>query len=179
MFPSGINESSYHRGDKRAVMPDDERDRADETARAVDGTDTRAPIDTEMLLERCVGNVEFAESLLEEFAQSSIERIQTISRHVVEGDADAIAETSHALKGTAAILAAEDVRSAAARLEATGRSGDLTDAGEAMSRLREEMQRCVNHIRENERGATEPQATVGPCCGGTELGQVHGTGAGV
>jgi len=112
----------------------------------IDDSSLGAPIDTEALYERCMGNVEFAESLLEEFAETGTERVGQIAQSMTEGDADAVTETAHSLKGAAAIIAAEDVRSLAAHLEASGRSGDLAEALQYVEQLREAMQRCVDYV---------------------------------
>lgn len=165
MSANGVNDFRSCLGGKRAAIPDGDGVRDRNATRGVNDAPAVAPIDAETLLERCMGNIEFAESLLEEFAQSGAERIKTISRHVVEGDADAVAATSHALKGTAAMMAAEEVRSAAAALETSGRSGDLTDAHKVVSRLRDEMQRCVDHIWQNEEEQAERHVSRSLFCG--------------
>jgi len=145
-----------HLGDRCMATADDVPIPANEDARLTGGAEGASPIETEVLHERCMGNVEFAESLLKEFAQTGIERVEQISHHALEGDADTVAEIAHSLKGAAAIIAAEDMRAVAAELEATGRSGDLTDALEAVSRLRAEMTRCAEYIQDSERQPADP-----------------------
>ena len=145
-----------HLGDRCTATADSDSISANEETRTTGATGDASPIETEVLYERCMGSVEFAESLLKEFAQTGIERVEQISHHALEGDADTVAEIAHSLKGAAAIIAAEDVRAVAAELEATGRSGDLTDALEAVSRLRAEMQRCAEYIQDSERVPANP-----------------------
>ena len=118
-------------------------------------SDAAAPIDTEALYGRCLGNVEFAESLLTDFARMGGERVGQILRSLEECDATGVADTAHSLKGTAAIVAAEDIRAVAAQLEATGRSGDLKDAKQFADQLRVEMQSCVEFILQPERQVGE------------------------
>ena len=132
-----------HLGGKYTAAVCKETEQANRETERSDDTDIAGPIDTEALYERCMGNIEFAESLLEEFAESGTERVGRIAQSVAEGDADAVTETAHSLKGAAAIIAAEDVRALAEQLEMASRSGDLTDALSHVEQLRAEMQRCV------------------------------------
>jgi len=130
-------------------LPDDQA--SDITTGSENVVSKPTPIDTEALYGRCMGNVEFAESLLKDFAHVGGERVEQILRSLEECDATGMADTAHSLKGAAAIVAAEDLRSVAARLESTGRSGDLDDAVQFADQLRVEMKSCVDFILQPER----------------------------
>jgi Amt family ammonium transporter len=118
-------------------------------ARAADAPSDPAhlpPIDRDAMVARCMGNLEFAESLLADFAGDLPDRVAQILRSVDDGDATAAAEAAHALKGAAGILAAEPLRALAARIEATGKAGHLDEIASLTEELRAEAQRCLEFI---------------------------------
>jgi Amt family ammonium transporter len=102
-----------------------------------------APIDVAALFARCMGNMEFAASLLDEMQSSGADLVEGIARLVAAQDAAGAAEAAHALKGAAGIVAAEPLRSLAADIEAAGKSGDLESVASLVEGLRREMQRCL------------------------------------
>lgn len=130
-------------------LPDEEA--SDSPPERQDVLSNPAPIDTDALYGRCMGNVDFAESLLKDFAQVGGERVDQILRSLEQCDATGLADTAHSLKGAAAMVAAEDIRSVASQLESTSRSGDLDNARQFANQLRAEMQSCVDFILQPER----------------------------
>lgn len=103
-------------------------------------------IDVESLLARCLGNVEFAASLLDELESTAQERVDSIQQHSEQQDAAGLAEAAHALKGAAGILCAGTVETLAGEIEQAGRAAHL-DGVESMIRdLRGEMQRCLDAL---------------------------------
>ncbi len=120
-----------------------------ETSSAVsDGADDQpadAPaIDRKTLLERCMGNLEFAVSLLDEAEASWPGQVEAIEAAVGDGDARATAEAAHSLKGAAGILGATKLRQIAAELEAAGKSDQLQDVADLIQQLRGELQKCLD-----------------------------------
>ena len=105
--------------------------------------DVAAPIDCHALLARCLGNLQFAQSLLADFETDLPHRVDQIMSHAQAGDAQAAAESAHALKGAAAVMAAEPVRELAARIEAMGKAGDLAEVASLAKQLRDEAGRCL------------------------------------
>ena len=129
------------------AMAADTGDALDEDATL--GTDTTVagcPIDVDMLLARCMGNASFAQSLLDELVSSGPDLVAQIAAHVSAGEAEAAADTAHALKGAAAIMAAEHVRAIAEGMETAGFSGDIEDVASSIEGLRTEMQSCLDAI---------------------------------
>ncbi len=106
------------------------------------------PIDGDALVARCLGNLELAADLLSEFARDLPQRVEKIARHARQGDARAATESAHALKGSAGMMGAEAVQTLAARIEATGREGDLAQAASLADELRGEVQRCLRYLPE-------------------------------
>jgi PAS domain S-box-containing protein len=108
--------------------------------------DKPPPIDFEILLDRCMGNAEFAESLLAALESSGPGHIETITRHARAGEAKATGDAAHALKGAAGIIGAEPLRAVAAQIEAAGKSGDIELAASLLHGIQTEMLHCLNYI---------------------------------
>jgi signal transduction histidine kinase/DNA-binding response OmpR family regulator len=100
-----------------------------------------APIDYPSLLRRCMQKEELAHRLVAKFVQQSRESAEEIRAAVNRGDAKGLTAAAHRLKGSAANVSAEYARQAAASLEAMGRSGDLSHAGEQVQCLAQEIAR--------------------------------------
>jgi len=103
-----------------------------------------APIDRHALLARCMGNLEFAGSLLADFEGDLRNRVDQIVGQAEAGDARAAAESAHALKGAAATITAESLRDLAARIEATGKTGDAREVAALADQLRDEAGRFLS-----------------------------------
>ena len=103
------------------------------------------PIDGDALLARCMGNLRLAAELLADFAGDLDQHVEIIAGHARQGDGHAAAESAHALKGAAGTLGAEALRTLAAKIEATGREGDLAQAASLVEELRGEAQRCLRY----------------------------------
>ncbi|MCS7259837.1 MAG: Hpt domain-containing protein [Anaerolineae bacterium] len=106
-----------------------------------DTGDTTAPIwDRATALKRLDGD----ETLLAELMDMLLDQIETGITHLAEaierGDARGVEQTAHTLKGASASLGAERFRQCAFQLEQLGRRGDLSDAADVLTRLREEAQ---------------------------------------
>ena len=110
--------------------------------------DSPPPIDRGALLARCMGNLEFAQSLLSDFEGDLPKRVDQIAQRIAQGDARATAESAHALKGAAGTITAEPLRALAAKIEAAGKAGDLTPLASLADELRAETQRCLRFLPE-------------------------------
>jgi Amt family ammonium transporter len=104
------------------------------------------PIDRDALLARCMGNLEFAQSLLSDFESDLPGCVDRIARHVHDGDVMAVVESAHSLKGAAGTITADLLRMLAAEIEAAGKSGNLAKVALLADQLREEAQRCMKAI---------------------------------
>lgn len=105
-----------------------------------------AVIDTDTLLAHCMGNLEFALTLLSEMAASAPKHVENIDRLLARGELRATSEAAHALKGAAAIVGAEAVRQSAARVEVSAAEGDLQTAAAQAAQLRRELTDCLDEI---------------------------------
>jgi Amt family ammonium transporter len=110
--------------------------------------DAPPPIDSDALLARCMGNMQFAESLLLAFADDLPNHVAQIASSSDAGDGKGMADAAHALKGAASFVAAEAVRALAAAIEAHGKAGSLAEVASLADHLRDEAQRCLRFVPE-------------------------------
>ena len=90
------------------------------------------------LLERLEGDEEFCREIIAMFLIDVPEQLQKLRRALDENQVSEIILRAHTLKGSAANVAAENMRQAAYALEMAGRSGDLKQAGELYIALEKE-----------------------------------------
>ncbi len=86
------------------------------------------PLVFDELLARCMGEIDFAHSLLENFLNSCDDQINEISNSVESGSQDDLARQAHRFKGTAATLAAGPLRDVLAEIELLARQHPEPDA---------------------------------------------------
>ena len=120
--------------------------------------DAVPPIDADALLNRCMGSVEFMESLLSELESSGTGHVDDIDRGLQQNDARQTADAAHALKGAAGILSAEPVRRLAADIEQSAKSGTLDGLEATIIELRSQMDRCLKFIPSVKRTARQAEA---------------------
>lgn len=104
------------------------------------------PFDQQEFVERCMGDLAFAESLLESFASDSCARLQEIQVAASECNAAGVGDAAHTLKGMAGILAAHPLQSIAGEIEQAGRADNLNGVVELIDELRAEVDRCLAYI---------------------------------
>jgi signal transduction histidine kinase/DNA-binding response OmpR family regulator/HPt (histidine-containing phosphotransfer) domain-containing protein len=100
-------------------------------------------LDSDSLIERCMGKRDLAERLLKKFRQRLDSDLLEIVCSVDQGDAERTAMLAHTLKGASANLSAESLRIAAATLEQLGRGGTLDGAQECVENLKRETERFL------------------------------------
>jgi HPt (histidine-containing phosphotransfer) domain-containing protein len=107
-----------------------------------------APVDREALLNLVDRDTVFLERLIETFRADCEDYLQAIRSAIERGDAQALADEAHGLKGAAGHLQAEPVRAAAHRLERLGRAGELERAPERFRRLEAAVDRLLPALEE-------------------------------
>src|SRR5204862_6655451 len=110
------------------------------------------------LLERCMGNTSVAAVLLEKFEAQLRSDLGAITSGARAGDADGVARVAHGLKGAAGALTAHDLSGVAAELEQAGRAHRLEAAEDAVSRLQQEIDRCLAYLPVARRDVAGPGA---------------------
>lgn len=104
------------------------------------------PIDTNVLFSRCMGNVSFALSLLGELQANGKQQVDLLFLHAAGDEWSRIAEVAHSLKGSAAILGADQPRALAGEVEEAAGAGEYSQLARQIRELRKEMDRCLAWI---------------------------------
>jgi CheY-like chemotaxis protein/HPt (histidine-containing phosphotransfer) domain-containing protein len=106
-----------------------------------------AAIDIDALVKSVDGDRELIVFLAKIFADSSPDQLSALSDALARKDAQALAQTAHALKGSVANFRAGAAVDAAARLENIGRNGDLSLAESAIELLEMEIERLRQDLK--------------------------------
>lgn len=106
------------------------------------------PVNEDALLELVDQDPEFLATLVQTFLDDCPEYMDSIRRAVAEGDAEALVEEAHGLKGAVANLKAQPARQAAKRMEELGRDGNLDDAPEALEKLEQRIGRLRSALKD-------------------------------
>jgi HPt (histidine-containing phosphotransfer) domain-containing protein len=102
-------------------------------------------LDLQELLDRCLGNLEFAQRVLAKFEARFGDDLRQLERDQEAEAAEAIARVAHRLKGSAANVAAKDLERISARIEELGRLGRLSEIPERLEELRGEWSHFVGY----------------------------------
>ena len=100
-------------------------------------SDPTAILDVAALERQTGGDIALRGEVVRMFLEDCPQRVEAIGAAIDNGDAAALASSSHALKGSAGYLRAALVRDCASDLERCGRDERLGDAPAAFDRLRE------------------------------------------
>jgi signal transduction histidine kinase/CheY-like chemotaxis protein len=108
----------------------------------------QAPILADLLVERCMADVDTIGIVLEKFEKQAQANIERLAQALSIQDSAAIAKIAHQFKGTAGILAAEHLHHLTAELEQMCRLGQLDGVGHQLDALTQEIQRCIDYLPE-------------------------------
>ena len=81
--------------------------------------------DREILIERLLGDEEMAREIVEGFLEDIPQQMKLLTDSLRKGDAAAVRDRAHSIKGAAASIQAESMRSAAFEVEKAGAAGDV------------------------------------------------------
>ena len=98
-------------------------------------------LDRDALLDRLGGDIGLFEEITGLFIEDCPKLLSQIRSAVSGGDARALEQAAHTLKGCVANFGADAAYQAALRLERIGRAGELDDASSACSNLEAEVGR--------------------------------------
>lgn len=110
-------------------------------------TDMSTPIDRRVLSERLAGNTEMIRDTIRRALAECLKQLSAISIAIDTGDSQRVRTSAHALKRTAAALAATLVVDAAWALESLARRGDLAHARLVWLRVDTEAARLMAALR--------------------------------
>ena len=115
-------------------------------ARDFQGLLPAPPIDRDRLLERCLNNLGFALTLLDEFEKTSQSSLDAFATALVEGDHATISAKAHGLKGVAGVLTANTLMQICSNLESAAKDADWNQTRDLTLQLNHEMRRIVDFI---------------------------------
>jgi len=95
------------------------------------------------LLERCMGNIEFAERVLSKFLLRFDDDLIELEKGLEAEDSEEIARVAHRLKGASANVGAHTLRDRAAGIETLARAGQTSEIRSGLKELRDEWFRFV------------------------------------
>ncbi|HIJ19410.1 MAG TPA: response regulator [Deltaproteobacteria bacterium] len=107
-----------------------------------------APMDFEGALAEFEGDREFLRTVLNDFLERAKTQMQTLREALSDGDAKAVREEAHAIKGGSGLLMANALSGVAFELETIGRSGALEGGFEVLERLEKELHLLEDYSRE-------------------------------
>jgi len=106
------------------------------------------PLDRSALFQTVDGDADFLKTLVQTFLDDCPGYLAAIRTAVDDGDAEALVQEAHGLKGALGLLHAAPARRAAKHLEELGREGTLDDAPDALTALANELDRLRPALRE-------------------------------
>jgi HPt (histidine-containing phosphotransfer) domain-containing protein len=101
-----------------------------------------------------MGDRQFMEKILSTFREQAAKTVEQLAGVVTSADAAQVRRVAHGLKGAAANLSAEHLRSRAALLEEQAAAGALEDAHRLLDEIRAELERCVAYVPPAAAGVT-------------------------
>jgi two-component system, sensor histidine kinase and response regulator len=108
---------------------------------------SQAPLDWDALLESIDGDEDFAGELANAFLGTGDRELAAIAAAIDKGDAGALRDSAHSLKGATANLRASAATAAAAQLESAAGSGRSEEFPELAGKLSDEIRRISAYLR--------------------------------
>jgi CheY-like chemotaxis protein/HPt (histidine-containing phosphotransfer) domain-containing protein len=102
--------------------------------------------DRNAFMERIMNDEDLARDILSGFRADTLRRLGDMRRALAQGDLPRLASQAHSIKGAAANLGANRLRSAARDLESAG-AADGTGAGVALARLEKALSELLDAVR--------------------------------
>jgi HPt (histidine-containing phosphotransfer) domain-containing protein len=118
------------------------------------------PVDWDEFMATADGDTAFAGELVEVFIDCGDAVLRDIRDALQRGDAPAIRQAAHSLKGSSASMRARATSEAAALLEAAARTGDMPTLVSLEARLRSETGRAMAYLRERQTAVTTATASA-------------------
>jgi Amt family ammonium transporter len=104
------------------------------------------PIEMRLLTDQCLGNLQFALTLLAEFEKTARERMTAIEEYAAQGNLAKVAQVAHALAGVAAILASSQLSETAVALQSAAEQDDAAQTQDLIAQLRAATDRVLDYI---------------------------------
>lgn len=107
---------------------------------------TLEALNYEELLARCMGNIEFAERVLDKFQNSFGQDLDNLEMELNSENAETVTTVAHRLKGASASVGAPGLCQWAGEIEQLGRADRLAEARQPVHHLRREWSRFLDHV---------------------------------
>src|SRR5205085_12557557 len=120
---------------------------------------------TNLRLDRCMGNIEIANKILDECGEQAAADIPHIEMLVDSGDADRVRQVAHGLKGAAGIISARALQQIASQIEQMARAVDWEGVRARLTPLRQEADRCLAHLPMSKQLLADPKPQPPPIKG--------------
>jgi HPt (histidine-containing phosphotransfer) domain-containing protein len=98
-------------------------------------------LDFDGLCERCMGNLDLVQRLLEKFEQWIPEELAELDQALALDDPQRVAQVAHRIKGSSASISAQSLQRAAAEIVELSREGRLADLPASVGQLHGEWER--------------------------------------
>jgi signal transduction histidine kinase/ligand-binding sensor domain-containing protein/CheY-like chemotaxis protein/HPt (histidine-containing phosphotransfer) domain-containing protein len=144
--------------DSTAALAGEQPEALTEALTATTPGNQEEPVDWDAFMATADGDTAFAGELVEVFIDSGDAVLRDIRDALQRGDAPAIRQAAHSLKGSSASMRARATSKAAALLEAAARLGDMPTLVSLEARLRSETGRAVAYLRARQTGLTAATA---------------------
>ena len=105
-------------------------------------------LDRTEFLARVHGDAVLAGAMAALFIQEAPAQLEAVRLAVATGSAERVSQAAHLLRGSVANFSAGEAVSAALHLEQMGRTGELTDASDALIALERAIERLIAALRE-------------------------------
>lgn len=126
------------------LVVDDDREKCleagldDYLSKARDTMPVEDIFDRADLLDRFMGNKEFANEIMNNFIEEVPHQITALREAMDNGDTDMVSYHAHNLKGAASIVSALALQETAAQIETAAEAGDLAKAGSFIQNVDEQ-----------------------------------------
>ena len=100
-------------------------------------------LDSEDLLARCLGNIEFAHRILGKFCERCDEDLVAIEKAVFDHDSESVARLAHRRKGASANASARTLQKHASEIERAARNRSLNEVPANLESLKQERNRFI------------------------------------
>jgi len=137
----------------------------DQSARPMSEHSSDEVMDLQGLYERCMGNLDLMERVLDKFERRLPEELAELERALERGDATMVAQLAHRIKGSTSNVSAAGLQQAAKEIEDLGRSGRVADKA-CLTNLHEQWRRYVDWraaARSSADGGAKHRACDGLC----------------
>ncbi len=113
---------------------------------AIELKENSRPFDPQALLQRVMRNQTAANEVLQQLERTIRESLEMIALKLAEGAGEEVANSAHALRGAASLVAANALSAIAKEIELAARGGLLDAAAMKLDFLRQEAEACLRYI---------------------------------